>query len=47
MPQMTLVFARLVMSNESDIDSDEEVPTFAKMYVRSVEVIEVRKRLAV
>lgn len=46
-PQLILRYARQLLNKESDIDGEEQVQTSAEVCVKSVEAIEVQKRLDV
>lgn len=47
MPQLILQYDILMLSKGADMDSDEQVLNTVEKYVKSVEVIEVRRRLDV
>lgn len=47
MPQVIFRYARNMLSKKSDIDGEEEVCRSAEIYIKTVEMIEVQKRLIV
>lgn len=47
MPRLILLYNRKLLSKQSDIDGQEQIRSSAEVYVKTVQVIDVQKRLDV